>query len=195
MARAMAPAPGESKRLPDATSAATFPLMRLRVARLEDSAAVGAVLGASYPTLMAAAYPAELLAKTLPSITRPNPGLLGSGRYYLVVAETGAPIGCGGWSDRPPGAPEPDPRRAHIRHFATHPDWTGRGVGRMIYERCEADARAAGFAAFEAYASLNGEAFYATLGFRRLGPIETPMPGGVLFPAVRMERAIPPTPS
>jgi GNAT superfamily N-acetyltransferase len=164
--------------------------MRLRVAMIEDAAAIGAVLRASYGTLMAGAYPPELLASALPPMTRANPELLGSGRYYLVEAGTGECLGCGGWSDRPPDGPGPDPRRAHIRHFATHPDWTGRGIGRTIYERCEADARAAGFIAFEAYASLNGEAFYAALGFRRLEAIETPMPGGVRFPAVRMERAI-----
>jgi GNAT superfamily N-acetyltransferase len=164
--------------------------MRLRVATPEDAEAVAAVLRPSYSELMAAAYPEALMTRALPLITRPNPGLLASGRYYLVEAETGDPAGCGGWSADPPGGREEDPRQAHIRHFATHPDWTGRGVGRSLYLRCEADARAAGFAAFECYASLNGEPFYAALGFRSLERIETPMPGGIRFPAVRMERGL-----
>ncbi len=164
--------------------------MRLRVATLEDADSVAAVLGPSYTQLMAAAYEAKLLERTLPAITRANPALLSSGRYYLVEAETGEPAGCGGWSPDPPGLRDDDPERAHIRHFATHPDWTRHGVGRLLYERCAADARAAGFTRLEAWASLNGEAFYASLGFRRLERIETPMPGGVLFPAIRMERAI-----
>lgn len=164
--------------------------MHLRIATLEDSAAISGVLRASYYGLMAEAYPAALLERVLPYTTRANPALLGSGRYYLVETPAGECVGCGGWSDHPPDGPDPHPRRAHIRHFATHPDWTGRGVGRTIYERCEEDARAAGFTAFEAYASLNGEPFYAALGFRRIERIETPMPGGVTFPAIRMERAI-----
>ena len=164
--------------------------MRLRVATPQDADAVAAVLGPSYRALWMDVYPAELLARALPVTTRPNPKLLGSGRYYLAEAESGEAAGCGGWSAHPPGATEPDPRRAHIRHFATHPAWLRRGVGRMIYRRCEADARAAGFAVFEAWASLNGEAFYAALGFRTLERIETPMPGGIRFPAVRMERPI-----
>ncbi|HYJ83304.1 MAG TPA: GNAT family N-acetyltransferase [Allosphingosinicella sp.] len=164
--------------------------MRLRVATLEDADSVAAVLGPSYTRLMPAAYPADLLDPVLPSITRANPALLTSGRYYLVELETGEPAGCGGWSAHPPGRSEEDPRRAHIRHFAVHPDWTRRGVGRLLYDRCEVDARAAGFKMFEAWASLNGEGFYASLGFRRLGRIETEMPGGVLFPAIRMERGI-----
>lgn len=164
--------------------------MRLRVATLEDADAVASVLGPSYTQLMATAYEPGLLALTLPTITRANPGLLSSGFYYLVEAETGEAAGCGGWSPHPPGRRDENPDRAHIRHFATHPDWTRRGVGRLLYDRCAADARAAGFTRFEAWASLNGEAFYAALGFRPLGSIEAPMPGGVRFPAIRMERAI-----
>jgi GNAT superfamily N-acetyltransferase len=164
--------------------------MRLRVATLEDADAVSSVLGPSYTRLMAAAYPPDLLARTLPAITRANPALLESGRYYLVESESGEPAGCGGWSPDPPGRRDDDPERAHIRHFATHPDWTRRGVGRLLYDRCADDARAAGFTLFEAWASLNGESFYAALGFRPLERIETRMPGGVLFPAIRMEIAL-----
>lgn len=164
--------------------------MRLRVTTPDDADAVASVLRPSYSALWASAYPAELLTRALPLTTRANPVLLDSGRYYLVETEAGEPAGCGGWSPDPPDRSESDPRRAHIRHFATHPDFVRRGVGRMLYERCETDARAAGFAVFECYSSLNGEGFYAGLGFRRLGPIATPMPGGILFPAVRMQREI-----
>lgn len=164
--------------------------MRLRVATPGDAHSVASVLGPSYTQLMAAAYPPELLARTLPSIIRANPALLSSGRYYLVESDTGEPAGCGGWSPDPPGRRDEDPERAHIRHFAVHPAWTRRGVGRLLYERCAADARASGFTMFEAWSSLNGESFYASLGFRPLGRIDTQMPGGVLFPAIRMERAI-----
>jgi GNAT superfamily N-acetyltransferase len=164
--------------------------MRLRVATPDDHDAVATVLRGSFPVLWARVYPPELLASALPFTTRPHPRLLASGRYYLVESEAGGPAGCGGWSEHPPGGEEPDPRRAHIRHFATHPDFIRRGVGRLLYQRCEADARAAGFKALECYASLNGEAFYAALGFRRLEAIDVPMPGGIGFPSVRMERAI-----
>jgi hypothetical protein len=75
--------------------------MRLRIATLEDSDAVASVLRPSYALLMAGAYPPDLLARTLPAITRANPDLLRSGRYYLVETETGEPAGCGGWSIRP----------------------------------------------------------------------------------------------
>lgn len=164
--------------------------MRVRVATPDDSDLVSSVLGPSYTQLMAKAYDPDLLARTLPAITRANPDLLSSGLYYLAEAETGEAAGCGGWSPNPPGRRDRDPGRAHIRHFAVHPAWTRRGVGRLLYERCAADARAAGFTLFEAWSSLNGESFYASLGFRSLERIETAMPRGVRFPAIRMIRAI-----
>ncbi len=102
--------------------------MRLRVATIEDSDAVAAVLGPSYTQLMAAGYPPGLLAPALPAITRANPALLESGFYYLVEAETGEPAGCGDWSPDPPERRDEDPERAHVRHFAFHPAWTRRGV-------------------------------------------------------------------
>lgn len=91
---------------------------------------------------------------------------------------------------RRPGSGECVPGRAHIRHFGTAARFAGRGVGRMLFDRCEADAAAAGFEWFECQSSLNGEGFYAALGFRRLGPVDVPLSGGLLFPSILMERPI-----
>jgi GNAT superfamily N-acetyltransferase len=150
------------------------------------------VLAASYPALMGPAYDALLLARTLPLMTRANPSLLASGTYYLALDESGAPAGCGGWSAVAPGSDVREPGIAHIRHFGTHPDWTGRGVGRALFERCEADAGAAGFSRFTCFASLNGEGFYQALGFAALGPIEVRMGPDILFPSILMTRGIGP---
>ena len=162
--------------------------MRVRAATLDDAAAVGAVLNPSYARLMRGAYPDDMLELALPRITRANPELLESGRYYLAESDEGDAMACGGWSDHAPGA-GPD-GHAHIRHFATHPDWTGRGAGRAIYEKCAAEAAAAGFGGFVCFASLNGEGFYAALGFRRVKEIRVPMGPGLRFPSVLMVRRI-----
>lgn len=166
--------------------------MQIRPAVPADSAAVEAVLAASYPALMGQAYDSELLARTLPRMTRANPALLASGTYYLALGEGGAPAGCGGWSAVAPGSDVVEPGIAHIRHFGTHPDWTGRGVGRALYQRCEDDARSAGFVHFTCYSSLNGEGFYQALGFKTLGPIEVRMGPDILFPSILMAREIGP---
>jgi GNAT superfamily N-acetyltransferase len=166
--------------------------MQIRPATPDDRETVAGILAASYPLLMRAAYRDELLARTLPGMTRANPGLLASGTYYLAEPEPGLFAGCGGWSDHGPGGGGREPGIAHIRHFATHPDWTGRGVGRALYERCETDARAAGFVRFTCFASLNGEPFYRAVGFTAVRMIEVPMGAGVSFPSILMTREIGP---
>lgn len=161
----------------------------IRVAQPGDVDAVEKVLRASYPALMIRAYDPAVLARALPGMTRANPRLLAGGTYYLAEA-AGEAVGCGGWSLERPGTVEVEPGLAHIRHFGVDPGWTGRGVGRALYERCEAQARAAGARRFECYASLNGEAFYAALGFASAGTIDVPMGPDLTFPSIRMFRPI-----
>lgn len=169
--------------------------MLVRTATPDDMATVSAILAASYPSLMRGAYPDDLLARALPRITSANPALLASGTYYLAEAEDGSAAGCGGWSHRPPEEDRREQGVAHIRHFATHQDWAGKGVGRAIFHRCEAEARAAGFTRFTCYSSLNGEGFYAALGFLRVREISVPMGPDLRFPSILMVREIGPDPS
>jgi len=161
----------------------------IRVARLDDATTVEQVLQTSYPALMAGVYESALLARALPLMTRANPKLLGTGTYYLAEAG-GEVVGCGGWSLEKPGTTSVKPGVGHIRHFGTAETWTGRGVGRAIYGRCETNARAAGVRLFECYASRNGEPFYTALGFRRIASIEVPMGSDVAFPSLYMSRQI-----
>jgi GNAT superfamily N-acetyltransferase len=169
-----------------------MPGMRVRTARMEDAEIVSAILAASYPALMRGAYSDDLLERALPRIISANPALLASGTYYLAEAEGGTAAGCGGWSHRPPEEDKREHGVAHVRHFATHRDWTGKGVGRAIFDRCETDARAAGFTRFTCYSSLNGESFYAALGFRREREIAVPLAPDLWFPSVLMVREIGP---
>ena len=161
----------------------------VRVAAPQDADAVTALLTASYTALMPAAYDAATLAAVLPLITVANPALLAGGTYF-VVPEGDRLVGAGGWSLDRPGTGVADPGIAHIRHFATHPDATGRGIGRAIYQACAVAAGAAGAGTLECYASLNAVPFYAAVGFRRVRDIDVPMPGGVILPAVLMTRPL-----
>jgi N-acetylglutamate synthase-like GNAT family acetyltransferase len=161
---------------------------RIRRAESADFAGVDALLQASYPVLMAASYEPSVLASTLPLMVRANPRLLASGTYYVAESNQGMIVGCGGWTAQPPGSEVSTPGIAHLRHFGTHPDWLRRGIGRLIYERCEIDARNAGISQFECNASLNGEPFYAALGFERIALVDVPMGGDVLMPGAHMRR-------
>jgi N-acetylglutamate synthase-like GNAT family acetyltransferase len=160
----------------------------VRVAGSDDAEAIGAVLRASYPKLMAPAYPADVLARALPFMVRANPALLRSGTYYLAATPDGTVVGCGGWTFERPGEPGSAiyPTQGHIRHFATHPNWIRRGIGRTLFERCVAEARAVGVQRFECYASVVAQPFYAALGFVTVGPTTIELEPGLTFSGPRM---------
>lgn len=102
--------------------------------------------------------------------------LIDDGTYFCVV-EDDTLIGCGGWSFRKTlyggnhsqgrDAAELDPEtdRARIRAMYTHPDHTGRGVGRLVIEEAEKAAREKGFIALEMAATMAGVPFYLKCGY------------------------------
>ena len=162
----------------------------LRVATPDDESSVNELLQASYPELMSASYDAETLANALPLFTRANPSLLSAGTYYLAIAAEHGTVGCGGWTRERPGTGEVVPGLGHIRHFGTHASWIGRGIGRSIYYLCEQDARPVGIRRFECYSSINGEGFYASLGFESVREISVNLSSSVSIPGVLMTRSI-----
>ncbi len=162
----------------------------IREATAADELLVSELLNASYPNLMATAYDPFILAATLPFMTRANSVLLRSGTYYLSETQDGAIVGCGGWTFQRPSDGSVAPGLAHIRHFATHPDWIGGGIGRALYARCEDKARSAGAHEFECCSSLNAEGFYSALGFNTVKRIDVPMGRELSFPAVLMRRTL-----
>ena len=162
----------------------------IRVATPQDALAVTAVLKASYSVLMPANYDPATLEALLPVITQANPKLLQSGTYYVAETASHQIVGCGGWTHWRPGNGEVESGLGHIRHFATHPDWIGRSVGRSIYEACEQAAQSAGVKAFECFSSLNAEGFYAALGFETIRRVEVRMGNGQMLPSILMKRSI-----
>lgn len=162
----------------------------VRTATPSDEAAVGALLRASYPVLMSTDYDPATLSSVLPLMTQANPVLLNSGSYFLAAAGDGRLVGCGGWSRENPCMGPRRPASGHIRHFATHPEFTRLGVGRAIHEKCVDTARAAGLRHFECCASLNAERFYAALGFKPVRRMMIPMGPWAELPVVLMEQAI-----
>lgn len=158
----------------------------IRIASVEDGDDVTALLGLSYPTLMHGSYKDSILNAALPFMTVAQSALLRSDRYYVAEISKRIIVGCGGWTKERPGRGKIMEGVAHIRHFGVHPEWARRGIGRAIYARCCEDATSAGIGKFECYSSINGESFYAALGFERLEKTVLEMPGGVSFPVIHM---------
>lgn len=160
--------------------------LTVRPATLADETGVTAVLTASYTRLWQDHYAASDLAVLLPLVTKAQPHLLASGRFFLAL-EGDRVAGCGGWSVEAPGkSGKVTPGLGHVRHFAVHPDHLRKGVGRAIYNACLSQARDAGAVRMEAWSSLQAVAFYERLGFRVIEHFTVDFPGGVGLASVRM---------
>ena len=96
---------------------------------------------------------------------------------YFVVEDAGRIVGCGGWSfratlfggdaraGRDASILDPKTQAAKIRAFFVDPDNARRGIGSLLLDRCESEARAHGFARVELMATLPGVKLYAARGY------------------------------
>jgi GNAT superfamily N-acetyltransferase len=159
---------------------------KLRIATLNDEIAISELLQVSYSTQMPAAYDAVILDAALPMMSTTNPVILASGTYYVVQTDRDQIVGCGGWTRERPGSGDTVLGLAHVRHIATQPDWAGLGIGRQVYDECVKTACETGIAKFECYASLNGQKFYAALGFDTVEAFEIDMGPSLKFPSILM---------
>lgn len=167
--------------------------LTLCLAQPTDLAAVDALLARSYPRLLRADYPPSIMVTLVPLIARARPELLASGRYYVVKDGAGRVLGAGGYS-----LAAPTPRGqlpgaqhgtvGHIRHVATDPDATRRGIGRGLMQAVFAAAAAEGVRWLDCLSTRTAVPFYAAVGFGVVGPVDVPITPGLAFPAVRMLR-------
>jgi N-acetylglutamate synthase-like GNAT family acetyltransferase len=162
----------------------------IRTATPEDHSAVSRLFESSYSLLLRPCYNSPLLEAALPLMTRANPILLASGTFFVAEDTNGVIVGCGGWTRKRPGKGDVEPRLGHIRHFATHPDHSRRGIGRSIYDTCARQARTAGISRFECFASLNAVGFYAALGFEEIEDVDVELSDRIKLPGVLMRRSI-----
>jgi len=129
-------------------------------------------------------------------------------RTYFVVELDGALAGCGGWSRRATlyggdhsGALrdarllDPATEAARVRAMYTHPDFTRRGVGRLILATCEAAAAAEGFSRCEMMATLAGEPLYRASGYVEIERTAATPVNGIAVPLVRMGKDLPRPPA
>ncbi len=162
----------------------------VRVADPGDNESVSDLLSASYPVLLAQDYDPRLLSAALPLMTSANPRLLASGTFHVAVTGSGAIIGCGGWTAEAPGGGEGKPGVGHIRHFAVHPDWTRRGVGLALLNRCIEEAQSRNVETLECFSTLTAESFYRSAGFVAVGAIAIQLSPAVAFPGLLMRRSL-----
>jgi len=174
-------------------------VLHLRIARLDDLAALHALMDATISELQRPFLEEHQIASSR-AIMGLDTQLVADGTYF-VVESNGELAGCGGWSrretlyggnhttGRSAALLNPVTDAARIRAMYTHPRYARKGVGRLILAACESAARREGFQRMELMSTLSGEPLYLTCGYQPVERLEDAR-GGVPVPLVRMSKVL-----
>ena len=148
----------------------------LRKATLDDVPQIEALIARSARGLSAADYRPAQVEGALRGAFGVDTQLLADQTYFLAEQD-GRLLGCGGWSyrstlfgsdarsGRDSSILDPRTQAAKIRAFFVDPDNARRGIGSLLLDRCEQEARAHGFSRVELMATLPGAKLYAARGY------------------------------
>ncbi|HUR42682.1 MAG TPA: GNAT family N-acetyltransferase [Aestuariivirga sp.] len=175
------------------------PALTHRLARLEELDALRALMDLAIGELQKPFLSNDQIASSR-TIMGLDTQLIDDGTYFVIEQDSKL-AGCGGWSRRAtlygsnqtPGRDaallDPSKDAARVRAMYTHPDFTRRGVGRLILALCEAAARAEGFKSVELMATASGEPLYLACGYQP-GERLTDDRGGTPVPLMRMSKTL-----
>jgi GNAT superfamily N-acetyltransferase len=150
--------------------------IKLRLATFNDVPPLHALIARSARILSAADYRPAQVEGALRGAFGVDTQLLAD-QTYFVAEDGGELVGCGGWSyratlfggdargDRDSSLLDPKSHAAKIRAFFVDPAQARRGIGSLLLERCEREARARGFLRVELMATLPGVKLYAARGY------------------------------
>ncbi len=171
-----------------------------RPARRDDMAVLKPLMDRAIGELLKPFLPPEAVAASF-SIMGLDTQLIDDGTYFVVECG-GAVAGCGGWSrratlfggdhtaGRDAALLDPAKDAARVRAMYTHPDFTRRGIGRLVLDLCEAAAAREGFRRVELAATMAGVPLYRACGYRDIEAFESDTPSGVRVPLIRMGKKI-----
>ena len=174
--------------------------MHLRIATAADIPAIDALIATSARALSVGYYTPEQTDGLIRHVFGPDTQLIADATYFVCESD-GRLAAAGGWSrrrtlyggDRMKAGADPllDPATepARIRAFFAHPEFARRGLGRMLFERCLAEARAEGFRELTLIATLAGEPLYRAVGFEMVRRFQLMLPDGIPVPASEMVMA------
>jgi len=171
----------------------------IRVARLDDAEELQRLIAASVRELGRGDYTSKQIEAALGSAWGVDTQLVRDETYFVVV-ENGAIVACGGWSKRKahfgadsrtraePEQLDPVHDAARIRAFFVHPVWARLGICTLLLQKCESEARAAGFHSAELVATLPGQRLYRRFGYQSMGVREYPLRDGLTITFVPMRK-------
>ncbi len=163
--------------------------LKLRVATLDDRDAIDAMLPGAFQATLSRFYGTERLQYLLPWLSYVQSDLLTCGTFYVFSDGAGQILACGGWTRAAPGTGRVEDGLAHVRHFATVPQFMRRGLARRIFDRCAAEAKLAGLRELTCDAVLGSEAFYGAMNFAMVGQ-RTLDPGGAALPVFALRKSL-----
>jgi GNAT superfamily N-acetyltransferase len=121
---------------------------------------------------------------------------------YFIVEDGGECVGCGGWSyrstlfggdaraGRDASRLDPKTQPAKIRAFFVDPRHARRGVGSLLLEHCENEARSHGFTAVELMATLPGVKLYSVRGYTAMPMVHFDVGQGESIEFVPMRKTL-----
>jgi GNAT superfamily N-acetyltransferase len=148
----------------------------LRKATTTDIPALNALIARSARGLSTGDYSQAQIEGALRGAFGVDSQLLADETYF-VVEDSEEMVACGGWSfrstlfggdaraDRDSSILDPKTQPAKIRAFFVDPGHARRGIGSLLLEHCENQARAYGYREVELMATLPGARLYMSRGY------------------------------
>lgn len=176
--------------------------MNLRLAQTADLPALQELIKRSVQALSRDHYTERQIESALRYVFGTDTRLIHDRTYFVVEADDGTLVGCGGWSrwhtlyggdqmrTGMEDAPLPLDQPARIRAFFVEPHAARQGIATRLLTACVEAARAAGYRRLALAATLPGEAFYQRHGFTSDERFETILPDGTPIAFVRMSRHV-----
>ena len=175
----------------------------LRKAVIEDQAEIEALIAGSVRILSRADYDERQIELSIKTVFGVDTDLIRDETYFVVEAEDGKIVGCGGWSKRKTlyGASRysqsrdsnllnPERDAAKIRAFFIHPDFARKRIGTAILEICEREAKSHGFTSAEMMATLPGVKLYAARGYAGDQEVKVSVGENVDIICIKMRKAL-----
>lgn len=176
--------------------------MRIRAAATDDIDQMSALIDASVRGLARGIYDDRQIELSIRTVFGVDRELIEDGTYFVAEA-IGKIVACGGWSKRKTlyGASvysdsrdsqllDPLTDAAKIRAFFVHPDYARLGIGSMLLDKCEAEARNHGFTRAEMMSTLPGVPLYSARGYAGDESMQIPVGEGVTIECIRMSKDI-----
>ena len=177
--------------------------LMFRKAASEDSRSIAELIAESVRFLARGIYDERQIELSIRTVFGVDHQLIADGTYFVVESNTGQIAGCGGWSkrktlygasaydqSRDPELLDPNIDAAKIRAFFVHPDFARQGIGSAILEKCESEAKRAGFASAEMMATLPGVPLYSARGYSGNELVQIPVGEDVEIDCIRMRKSL-----